>query len=216
VDVRARLAVTGAALLLFLVPAASAAQSVGRLPPFVFDLRGFWPTMGRDPVTAKGLNVDALTLPAHGLGGQAGIHLYPVRRGRFALGIGGDGIFARAKAQEKGTTGTPVGLAVHQELKGLFGNISLNFGDNNGWSYVTAGMGPTVFKTYLGETVPNAIAPSKMTINMGGGARWFMNDHLAATFDLRFYLLRPEVATEAFPPRQRYRLLALSGGIAIK
>ena len=217
VVVRLHVAAGAAALVALLaVPTSSHAQSAGPIAPFVFDLRGFYPGLGQDPITAKQLNVDQLQLPSRGLGGIAGISVYPIRVRRFAFGLGGEGMLARGKAQEENDEGQPVGLAVRQVLKGLSGNVSLNFGDNNGWSYVTGGMGPMTFKSYLGETSPLDPAPNKMTINMGGGARWFVNDHVALTFDVRFYLLRPEETTGSFPGRQRYRLLALSGGIGIK
>jgi hypothetical protein len=134
----------------------------------------------------------------------------------MALGIGGEGLLVRGKAQEEDAGGQPVGFPIRQELKGFSGNVSINFGDRNGWSYLTAGLGPTVFKTYLGDTAPADPAPNKMTINMGGGARWFVNTHVAITFDMRFYLLRPEDETGSYPSRQRYRMLVLAGGIAVK
>lgn len=198
------------------VPRPARAQSVGPIAPFVFDIRGFYPSLGQDPATAKDLGQDPLNLPSRGLGGAAGFHAYPLRRGKFALGFGGEGVMVRGHSQEENDSGQPVGLAVNQRIKGFSGNMSLNFGDRNGWSYLTGGMGPTIFKTYLGDTAPPDPAPNKMTINMGGGARWFVNDHFALTFDLRFYLLRPEPAVGSHPARQRFRLLALSGGIALK
>jgi hypothetical protein len=105
---------------------------------------------------------------------------------------------------------------VRQELKGLSGQVSLNFGDRNGWSYLSGGMGPVTFKSFLGETSPTAAAPNKMTINMGGGARWFFARHVAFMFDVRFYLIRPEVVTGPFPGRQRSRLVFLSGGVSFQ
>jgi hypothetical protein len=55
-----------------------------------------------------------------------------------------------------------------------------------------------------------------MTINMGGGARWFFTPHVAIGFDVRFYLTRPEDIVEPYPGRQRTRLLILSGGLSFK
>jgi hypothetical protein len=197
-------------------PSLARAQSVGRLPPFVFDLRFSYPSLGQDPVTAGQIGQDPFTLPARGLGGVAGVHVYPFRGTRMALGFGGEGLLVRASAQEESESGQPVGFAVRQQIRGFSGNFSLNFGDRNGWSYLTAGMGPTIFRTYLGETAPTDPAPGKMTLNMGGGARWFMSAHVAITFDLRFYLFRPEDQTAAYPGRQRYRMLMLAGGLGFK
>ena len=55
-----------------------------------------------------------------------------------------------------------------------------------------------------------------MTINMGGGARWFFTRHVAFAFDVRFYLTRPEDTVDLYPARQRTRLLVLSGGLSFK
>jgi hypothetical protein len=203
-----------ACLALWPVPAA--AQSVGPLPPIVFDIRGFYSGLGQDPVTASALGVAPTDLPARGLGGAAGIHVYPLRRARMAIGIGGEGILMRGRTERQTELGDPPALPIQQRLQGLSGSVSLNFGDRNGWSYVTAGMGPLVFKSYLGDEEPSAPAPSKMTINMGGGARWFVTEHVAVAFDVRFYLTRPEAIVEPYPGRQRARLLVLSGGVSFK
>jgi hypothetical protein len=202
---------------LLLTPAAVAiAQSVGPIPPVAFDIRGFYGSLGQDPVTAAGLGVDPTALPARGLGGAAGIHVYPLRLRRLSVGFSGEGVFSRGRAQREPEEGQPADLAVQQRLQGLSGNLSLNFGDRNGWSYVTAGIGPMTFTSYLGETAPDAPAPRKMTINMGGGARWFFTPHVAIGFDVRFYLTRPEDIVEPYPGRQRTRLLILSGGLSFK
>ena len=105
---------------------------------------------------------------------------------------------------------------MRQEVKGFSGNVSINAGDRNGWSYLTGGMGPVTFKTYKGDTSPADPAPYKMTINLGGGARWFVTEHVAVAFDVRFYLTRPEEVTGSFPGRQRSRLLFLAGGVSFK
>ena len=55
-----------------------------------------------------------------------------------------------------------------------------------------------------------------MTLNFGGGARWFAQRHLAFCFDLRFYETKPALTTLTSAGRERKRLLVLSAGIAIK
>jgi len=192
------------------------AQSVGPIPPFAADIRGFSTGLGQDPLTASGLGVDPTDLPSRGIGGTAGLHVYPLRLRRLSIGIGGEGIVARGRAHREPEDGQPAGPAVQQRLRGLSGNLSLNFGDRNGWSYLTAGMGPMAFTSYLGETAPSGPSPRKMTINMGGGARWFFTPHVALAFDVRFYLTRPEEIVEPYPGRQRTRLLVLSGGLSFK
>jgi hypothetical protein len=203
-------------LVLGLCPTLARAQSVGPLPPVVVDLHGFWSGLGQDPVTADNLDVPASDLPSRGFGLLGGVHGYPIRRGRFAIGIGGELIVARGRAQQEDDEGQPVGEPVQQRLRGLSGNLSLNFGDRNGWSYVTAGIGPMAFTTFLGESTPEGAVPSKSTINLGGGARWFASRHVAISFDVRFYLTRPLEIVPPFPGRQRSRLTILSAGVSIQ
>jgi hypothetical protein len=101
-------------------------------------------------------------------------------------------------------------------MRGFAPQLSLNFGHREGWSYLSAGMGPLSLSTYQGQTAPVTPPPVKSTINMGGGARWFNSAHLAFCFDVRFYLTRPEDPTLYYPGRQRSRLVVLSAGIAMK
>ncbi|MEO7192926.1 MAG: hypothetical protein ABI051_17915 [Vicinamibacterales bacterium] len=205
------------AVLMCLVSAVAAhAQRPGPISPFVVDLRGFYSGLGQDPTTAKDLELEPIRLPKRGLGALAGLHVYPLRTRTFALGIGGEGMLVRGRFQLKDTEGKPVDLPAQQRVKSLTGQLSINFGSHDGWSYLTAGMGPMILKTYVGETAPLDPAPSKMTINMGGGARWFASQHLAFTFDVRFYQTRPEVLTPPYPSRQRMRLLILSAGISAR
>lgn len=193
------------------------AQVVRPIPAAVFDIRGFYSGLGQDPITAKALGIEATTMPKRGLGGVAALHFYPVRGKKISLGLGGEGILARGHAQQKDPdTKLPTAAAVNQRLLGLAGMISLNFGHRNGWSYLTAGMGPLSFVTYTGDTKPTDPAPRKRTLNMGGGARWFSNAHVAFTFDVRYYLTRPEDPIAGYPGRQRVKLTVLSAGISFK
>ena len=72
------------------------------------------------------------------------------------------------------------------------------------------------FGSYLGDVAPAEPSLGHSTLNMGGGARWFAKPHLAFTFDVRYYLTRPEVQTADYPGRQRNRLMVLSAGVSIK
>lgn len=193
------------------------AQVQQPISPYVVDLRGFYPGLGQDLTTAANLGVPAIDLPKRGLGGVLGFHVYPLRTKAFALGLGGEFLLARGRAQEKDpTTGEPVGLPIEQRVVSLSPQISLNFGHRGGWSYVTAGMGPLSFETFQGPIAPADAPPKKNTINMGGGARWFAASHVAFMFDVRYYLTRPEEVIGPFPGRARNRLRILSAGIAIR
>ena len=200
-------------------PAVAAAQAGPEpVPPFAVDIRGFLASPGRDPVTAGELGLATSELPGRALGGAATLNLYPFRRTSFAVGLTGEFMLARARQtpEPDEVAMTPAGPPIEQRLESLSAGLSLNFGHRHGWSYLSAAMGPMRFGTFVGETPPAEPAPRKSTINLGGGARWFVNNHLGVTFDLRFYLTRPELPTPTYPGRQRNRLLVLSGGISIR
>jgi hypothetical protein len=205
-----------AIVLLGVLPGAASAQPAGPLPIVVVDVRGFYTGLGQDPLTAEGLVVLPSALPKRGLGGVVGLHFYPWRGRNVSLGIGGEGVLVRARAQEEGEAGLPRPDPIHQKMQGLAGVVSLNFGQRDGWSYISAGMGPLSLATYQGDAAPAESAPVQMTINLGAGARWFAWRHVAFTFDIRFYQTRPEVATAFYPGRQRSQLRVLSAGISLR
>jgi hypothetical protein len=217
-----RIVVTAIVVCLLASPAF--AQLPRKLPIAAFDIRGFYSKLGQDPITASDLEVTAADLPARGLGGVAGIHLYPLRFERMAIGIDAEGLLARGHSEigsqddeETLDNGSSVlTQPVDQRLRGLSVGISLNFGHADGWSYLTAGLGPTTFITYTGGTRPAEAPPVSTTLNFGGGARWFMKSHMAFCFDIRFYQTRPEVLTPSYPRRQRNKLLVMSAGVAFK
>jgi hypothetical protein len=214
-----------AVLVLALMIAASPAwaQKPKPLPAWTFDVHGFSSKLAQDPTTAQDLDVAAGELPSRGFGGVAGIVVYPVRGRNVALGFGAEGILARAgrtpdlviEEHDAGpvTTALPT---VEQRLRGFSGSFSLNFGHRDGWSYLSAGMGPLSFVSFPGTIVPAEPPPTQMTLNLGAGARWFIKRHLAFSFDVRIYQTNPEVLTPTYPRRQRTNILILSAGISLR
>jgi hypothetical protein len=206
-----------AALVIAAAAAPARAQVDRPIPPAVLDARLVFAGLGEDQVTATALAVEPDALPSRGLGLIAGVHVYPIRRARFALGIGGELLRVRASAVPSADQppSAPLVPELHRRLEGLAGQLSINFGHRDGWSYLTAGMGPLTFQTYAGQIAPDD-PPRKSTINLGGGARWFLNRHLALNLDARFYLTRPEDPSGATPGRERRRLMLLSVGLSFK
>ena len=164
-------------------------------------------------------NMNVAELPGTGLGAQIGLHLYPLRTRVVTFGVGGELAIGRAQqTPAPGATasgGTPLRSA-EEQMTSLSGQLSLNFGNGSGWSYLSGGLGTTTWflaPSDLGEYPPNS--DRLKTLNYGGGGRWFIKPHLAFSFDVRFYAISPGFAY-IFPATPRTTLLIIGAGISLK
>jgi len=205
-----------AAILTLAVPVRAHAQQKEPIPRFVVDARAVVAKVGQDAVTAADLGLQATQLPATGFGGAVGANVYVWRGSKMALGFGGEGVLARASGTPTDSNGVVNGPRVERRLQGFSGTVSLNFGHRQGWSYISAGVGPLRFQTFTGDLPTGDPPPFASTQNFGAGARWFAKEHLAFCFDLRFYLTQPADASGSNPGRSRMRLLVFSAGVSIK
>jgi hypothetical protein len=191
--------------------------------PFVVDVRGVFARFKQDAAVAAALTVEPTDLPSRGLGLVVGGHVYPLRTGSFALGLGGE-ILLRARGSRQVAPETepdtevpaPDSQTVVTRMTALSPQISLNFGKRNGWSYLSGGIGPASFTTELEDSPVGDPDTRPMAINYGGGARWFAKKHLAFSLDLRFYAIRPQDATMARPAFPRKTVMVFSAGISSK
>jgi hypothetical protein len=152
-------------------PAAAQAANPGPPGPFVLDVRvvssglpgaeAFYPTLPA-----------GTAVPTRGLGGSVGAHVFALHIGPARLGFGADLLFAR------GSSGDATG-----SLTTVAPQVSFNFGSSDGWSYLSAGLGPARVTTEPGVTV------TVRSTNVGGGARWFLGPHLGVGFDVRFHIM---------------------------
>ena len=201
--------------LLLLLPATSVfAQRRDPIPPFVIDAHVAIPLLKQNALTATTLDVTTDKLAGRGLGLVGGVHFYPIRLSGLTFGVGAELLLASASHQDTDMEGKPTGVKIDRRFQTFSGQLSLNFGKREGWSYLTAGMGPLAFDTFVAETMPDLLRP--MTINYGGGARWFNYDHLAFSLDLRFYLTKPAIATAVVGARERQTVVVMSAGISLK
>lgn len=139
----------------------------GKPGPFVVDVRGVTSGIPASPGLYPGLG-DQYVVPARGFGFDVGAHIYLFGLGPARLGIGANYIEVRGTATDADAT-----------LQTIAPQLSFNFGTSDGWSYLSVG---------AGTARVNAVASaSSSAINAGGGARWFMNRHLAVGFDVRFH-----------------------------
>jgi hypothetical protein len=68
--------------------------------------------------------------------------------------------------------------------------VSFNFGSDQGWSYLSGGMGTGHVTTEVRRaTTLIAESGTVRNLHVGGGARWFISDHAAISFDLRVHRL---------------------------
>lgn len=197
-------------------PAPAAAQVVEPPGPFVIDARGAFSTVGRSEDLALPRGLQASELPRRVLGFDVGAHVYPVR-GRVTLGLGASLVrlsgtqtpdAADADPNAPVTSGTFT-------LTGVAPQLSLNFGSSRGWSYLGAGMGLSRLTAGRAEGTLES-SPQLLTLNMGGGARWFISEHAAFGFDLRFYRVGAKELSSGYIGNPTVSMFVVSAGLSFK
>ena len=204
-----------------LLPAASSAQ-VSAPGPYVVDLRG---TMSGAPGSASFYPpvTTAIRVPQRAFGFGAGAHVYAFRIGVARLGFGVDWMRARGTATTavSATTVSTTAAAstdtfhAAMTVTTIAPQLSFNFGSREGWSYLSGGYGTAT--THAEVNVPESLGVEggsrnrrTSTLNIGGGARWFLREHFAVGFDVRFHRL---LATDTAP---RTQIVGLSVGLSVR
>ncbi len=184
---------------------------------YVVDARLALPKVPDDDGLARPYGLSGVNLPGLGLGGDFGAHVYPVRLKRVAFGIGVGGVVGRAHASPvTQSNGTVAGKEVTARFSAIAPQISLNFGSAAGWSYLSAGIGTSRLEIRTPDTPPDTVWPRRKTVNYGGGGRWFIRDHVAVNFDIRFYAINPVAETATVEPSPRLRMLVVSFGLSFR
>ncbi len=198
------------------------AQDPVRLGPYVIDVRGALPRFGQNAFLAAQRGLETLQLPAWGLGLDVGAHVYPLRWRAITFGVGVQALFSRGQRaptlaeieQFGGTTAQDALAPIQARFTSLSPQLSFNFGGTTGWSYLSGGLGQTLFE--VGPVGVERDDRRFSTINYGGGGRWFAKDHLAFSLDLRFYAISPQEETDDSPGLPRLALMVLSLGVSFK
>jgi hypothetical protein len=213
-----------AILLLAALPAA--AQNSERLPFFAVDVHAA--TVGLPQAEGWVPVVSADTpLPGRNWGVAVGGTVYPFRLGLMTFGVGASITTAKGKGESltivtgSGATATTrVTPIVRTGITNLAPQVSMNFGHEFGWSYISAGYGRSKVTSSADAvgTTPETVVPEawNAALNFGGGAKWFMKPHLGAGFDVRFVKLSSRSATDTLPSAKRTQLWNISGGISIQ
>lgn len=209
--------VCGAALCLLLAGAAdAAAQPPEPIGPLAVNVRGALARLKAEPPVAAGLGVTPDDLPTRGLGLSAGAHWYPLRTRRVTFGIGGELVLARARRTAEATGETGETPTITQRFSELSPHLSLNFGTNDGWSYISGGMGRAWLSAESDAQPAEGSADPVRSLHYGGGARWFTSPRLAFTFDVRFYTIAGREATDLRPGYPRNRFMVISAGASFR
>lgn len=148
-------------------------------------------------------------VPDRGLGVDAGAHLL-VGPGRFRrLSVGATGLVAEGRATGEGA------LTVATRILALAPHAAVNFGHRDGWSYLSGGVGTASVRSTEGG-VADAPATWGLAFHYGGGARWFVREHLAVSLDLRFWALTPRPATTTRPGGAATTRVAFGAGVSFR
>jgi hypothetical protein len=225
----ASLAWLGAILL---IPSLVNAQDPGPPGPYIVDLRVVMTGLPNDPSFFPTVPSSTL-VPTRTLGFDVGGHVYLLQFGPARVGIGGSLLRVKGQAsppRPSGTTSTsspPQTVpSVDSTVTGLTPQLSLNFGSSTGWSYVSAGVGQTRFRSTasayasgsgsLASTVAARVLDleRRQTINVGGGARWFLNTHVAFSFDVRFHMVAARASEAGRTPKTN--LIAAGAGVSFR
>ena len=192
----------------------SAQDPPPRIGPFVIDVRGTVPRFDQSDQLAQSRGMVLGELPRTGLGVDAGAHFYVFTWKAVTFGLGGQATLARAHSSPAESTGL---RPATERFASITPQLSLNFGTGNGWSYLSAGIGPSMWKIVPdGEEEGPADQERLRTVNYGGGARWFAKRHVAFTVDVRFHQVDPGTPSLGRPGSPRTTFMVFSGGVAFK
>jgi hypothetical protein len=190
------------------------AQAPAPIPWYVVDLHGITVNFPRNANLAfsRGLNLEEL--PGRGLGGDIALHIYPYKYRAVTFGIGGRAVIARAHQEQTQPSGQ---RAVSERFTYLAPQLSFNFGTASGWSYISGGLAGGRWSIHPDGALPQPQDQERLlTIDYGGGARWFAKPHVAFSFDVRFYAINPGSPTSSLPGGPRSRLFVFGAGVSVK
>ena len=203
-------------LLAMMAPRSALAQDPPpRIPLVVLDLHATVPRFPDDPLLGDSRGLALAELPGSGLGVQMGIHVYPLRWRAVTFGIGGEVTLGRSR--ETPPDGSQYIRATEERFGSIAPQISFNFGTGNGWSYISGGIGQSVWSLIpAGQDGYPSDTERLQAINYGGGARWFMKRHVGFSFDVRFYAINPGTPVFGFPASPRTTLTVIGAGVSVK
>jgi hypothetical protein len=205
-------------MCLLMARTAGAQDPPPRIGPLVADLHGTIPTFGDDPQLAASRGLSQAELPGFGFGVRFGAHVYVARIGPVTLGVGGEAMIGRSHSGATAATDQSAALrAVTEKFRSISPQFSLNFGNGNGWSYLSVGVGRSIWSIVPDGSDPLPVDEDPIsTFNYGGGARWFAKKRMAFSLDVRFYEIKEGPPQSGLPGSPHTVLLVIGAGISLR
>lgn len=203
------------AVVLLLVWAGRAfAQAPDPVGPFVIDVRGLMAGLPTQQGWVPLLPADT-SVPSRGFGLEGGGHVYPVRWGPVQVGFGAALTVARGTATAT-IEGTP---DIVTRSTTFAPQMSFNFGHRLGWSHLSVGYGAAKVVSESAAVAGQAATTQDSgwggAINFGGGARWFIADHIGVGFEARWHLLSSRTGAATTLAAPRATLFHLAVGLSV-
>lgn len=189
-------------------------STIGR---FAVDLHGATGGFGPTPEQAAVLGYADTDLPGRGFGWDIGGQVYFAKFGKITLGAGGNIVRLGGDSNPKDdATGYSTGHKATTRFRSFATQVTANFGRRRGWSYLSAGYGVSTFGIWKSADLPPTSLPNRSTINFGFGARWFQKEHVAFSFDVRFYKMAAQAATENVPSDGKQTRVVIGAGVSFR
>ena len=209
-----RLATACVAAVMVSTAVPAAAQATSRPGPWVLDVRGVTSPVPTDPDYYPPLA--AVLVPERGFGVDVGAHVYLFNLGPARIGVGASIMTVRSTAESVAETDdetgeTTPGQRLELTMRTIAPQVSFNFGTRDGWSYLSLGIGTSSIDTNAsGGVVGERKSGQLQSLNIGGGARWFMTSRIAFGIDLRLHQIAAGAETD------RNSVFAVGAGLSIR
>jgi hypothetical protein len=208
-------ALAGVAFVAFQGIASAQVQPL-KIGLFAIDARRVIARYGPTEEQAAAIGYEITDVPPRGWGFDIGAHVYPIRWRRVALGIGGNLVTSAGHSKPENAKGVPTGREADTRFRSIASQVSVNFGNREGWSYLSAGFGYSTFAlSNQAYPEPDSL-PNRKTINFGAGARWTVRSRVAFSLDLRFYKMSPPSGSTGAPIELGTTRMVFGAGLSIK
>ena len=198
-------------------PTVASAQPATLPGPFVVDARGVFSSVGRSEELAAPRGLTSGELPKTVLGLDVGAHVYPLRR-KVTVGLGASLLMVGGTQTpgppEEGAVDAPV-TPGEFAVRAIVPQVSLNFGSGRGWSYLGAGLGFSKMKAGRADS-DLEYSPQLLTLNLGGGARWFVSEHVAFNIEGRYYRLAAKELEAGYVGNPVVTMFVVAAGVSFK